>query len=262
MLKVCVLASTSKGNSTFIRVGNDSFLIDAGISARRINKELGEIGEKTEDLNGVILTHEHHDHITGIKTLSKRYDLKFWLTFDTYQKLRNKKKVGNFDADFIEVGEDFYLGKEVIISPYEIQHDAVDPVAYLVKSRTDVPLVGYLNDCGRINPFLIDGFRNVKILIIEANHSFDLLLKSSYPTMLKQRILSPKGHLSNWSAGEFITATKPQIAILSHISEENNTPEVIITEIEPYIAHYNELSKPFLVIVPYNGRSAIIKAFE
>lgn len=77
MLKVCVLASTSKGNSTFIRVGNDSFLIDAGISARRINKELSEIGEKTEDLNGVILTHEHHDHITGIKTLSHRYNLKF-----------------------------------------------------------------------------------------------------------------------------------------------------------------------------------------
>lgn len=260
LLKVCVLASTSKGNATFIRVGNDSFLIDAGISARRINKTLSEIGEKITDLKGIILTHEHHDHITGIKTLSRMFNLRFWLTFDTYQK--TKKKVGSFDADFIEVGEEFQLGDEVIITPYEIPHDAADPVAYLVKSRDGFPLVGYLNDCGRINPFLVDGFRNVKVLIIEANHSFDLILQSSYPNSLKQRILSSKGHLSNWSAAEFIVGTKPQIAVLSHLSEQNNTPEVALTEIETLIEHHNEKSKPFLVIVPYKGRSAIIKTFQ
>jgi len=260
VLKVCVLASSSKGNATFVRVGTDRFLIDAGISARRINKTLNEIGEKITDLTGIILTHEHQDHITGIKTLSRKYHLKFWVTFDTYQRIR--KKVGNFDAEFIEVGEDFRLGTEPIITPYEIQHDSVDPIAFLIKSHDGVPLVGYLNDCGRTTPFLIDGFRNVKVLIIEANHSFDLLLQSSYPSFLKQRLLSPKGHLSNWSAGEFISATMPQIAVLSHLSEENNTPENTLSEIEPMLSYRNENLIPFLVIVPYKGRSAIIKTFQ
>jgi phosphoribosyl 1,2-cyclic phosphodiesterase len=257
VLKVCVLASSSKGNATFVRLGNDRFLIDAGISARRINKTLRDIGEKTSKLNGVILTHEHHDHITGIKTLSRMYGLKFFSTFDTYQRIQ--KKVGNFDAEFIEVGEDFQLGEEALITPYEIQHDSADPVAFLIKSKDKIPLVGYLSDCGRTTPFLTDGFRNVKILIIEANHSFDLLLRSSYPNFLKQRILSPKGHLSNWSAAEFINATVPQIAILFHRSEENNSPEVSIAEIEPFLSYNNEMFKPFLVIVPSEERSAIIK---
>ncbi|MFX1286536.1 MAG: MBL fold metallo-hydrolase [Promethearchaeota archaeon] len=260
MLKVCVLASSSKGNATFVRVGTDRFLIDAGISARRINKTLSEIGEKITDLTGVILTHEHQDHITGVKTLSKKFNLKFWVTFDTYQRIR--KKIGNFDAEFIEVGEEFRPGTESVITPYEIQHDAVDPIAFIVKSCDNIPLVGYLNDCGRTTPFLVDGFRNVKVLIIEANHSFDLLLQSSYPNFLKQRLLSPKGHLSNWSAGEFISATMPQIAVLSHLSEENNTPECTLSEIEPLLTCHNENLKPFLVIVPYKGRSVIIETFN
>ncbi|MFX1537515.1 MAG: MBL fold metallo-hydrolase [Promethearchaeota archaeon] len=260
MLKVCVLASSSKGNATFVRVGHDSFLIDAGISARRINKTLREIGENTSRLNGIILSHEHQDHITGVKTLSRKYGLKFYSTFDTFQQIQ--KKVGNFDAEFFEVGEDFQLGNEVIITPYEIQHDSADPVAFLIKSRDMVPLVGYLNDCGRTTPYLIDGFRNVKVLIIEANHSFDLLLSSSYPTFLKLRILSSKGHLSNWSAAEFINATVPQIAVLSHRSEENNSPEVSLAEIESLLKYNDEIIKPFLVMVPFKTRSAIIKTYK
>ncbi|UCG01106.1 MAG: MBL fold metallo-hydrolase [Candidatus Heimdallarchaeota archaeon] len=258
MLKACVLASSSKGNATFVRIGNDRFLIDAGISARRINKTLREIGENTRSLKGVILTHEHQDHITGIKTLSHKYGLRFFSTFDTYQRIR--KQVGSFDADFIEVGEDFQVGDEAIITPYEIQHDSADPVAFLIKDRNDIPLVGYLNDCGRITPFLIDGFRNVKVLIIEANHSFDLLLRSSYPTFLKLRILSSKGHLSNWSAAEFINATVPQIAVLSHRSEENNTPGVSLSEIETLLS--DKITKPFIVIVPDKERSTIIRTLE
>ncbi|UCE14656.1 MAG: MBL fold metallo-hydrolase [Candidatus Heimdallarchaeota archaeon] len=258
MLKVCVLASTSKGNSTYVRVGKESFLIDAGLSARKISKALREIGENVNDLRGIILTHEHHDHITGIRTLSREYHKKCWLTFDTYQKIRSK--VGNIDAEFIAVGEEFHIGEEgVEIMPYEISHDASDPVAFLVKSPNGVPLVGYLNDCGRINPFLLDGFRKVKILQVESNYSFDLLLKSSYPFFLKERLLGKKGHFSNWEAAEFIASTEPQVAILSHISENCNTHEVALAEVESILAHYTGLSLPFLVMVPYNGRSVIIQ---
>ncbi|MFX0013990.1 MAG: MBL fold metallo-hydrolase [Promethearchaeota archaeon] len=260
MLKVCVLASSSKGNTTFVRVGEDRFLIDAGISARRIKKGLNEIGEKINNLKGIILTHEHNDHVVGIKALSQKFNLKFWLTYETYERIR--RKTGFFDADFIEIGEEFQLGDEAVITPYEIQHDSVDPVAFLIKTSDGVPLVGYLNDCGRITPFLVDGFRGVKILIIEANHSFDLLLRSSYPIFLKQRILSPKGHLSNWDTAKFISATRPQIAILSHLSEENNTPEITLAEIEAFLSRYDGILKPFLIVVPKKGRSPIIKTLK
>ncbi|MHA2227136.1 MAG: MBL fold metallo-hydrolase [Candidatus Hodarchaeales archaeon] len=261
MLKVCVLASTSKGNATFIRVDNDRFLIDAGLSVRKITKALKEIGERIEDLNGgVLITHEHEDHITCVKTLSQKFHLKFWLTFPTYQKI--KKKVGNIDAEFIDVGEEFIVGEGVRITPYEINHDAVDPVAYLVKSSNGIPLFGCVNDCGRVNPFLIDGFREVKVLQVEANHSFDLLLKSSYPDYLKKRILGSEGHLSNWDCAKFITMTNPKIAILSHISENNNSPETAVAEVETVLSHYNSQLMSFIVVAPYNNRSIVIKTLD
>jgi len=256
MFKLCVLASSSKGNATFVRIDNNHFLIDAGISTHRIEKSLKEIGEDITELTDVIITHEHNDHINGIKTLSKKYPCKFWMTFEVYQKIR--KKTGPIDTDFIDVGEVFHFN-EIEITPYEIIHDAINPIAFLI-SREGVPLIGYINDCGYPTPYLSDGFRDVKILIIEANHSFDLLLRSSYPDSLKHRILGSKGHLSNWYTGEFISNTIPKLVILSHISEQNNDPNAALAEIEFVLGHKENSSKPFFVIVPPNGRCALIQA--
>lgn len=258
-LRVCVLGSNSKGNATFLRIGDERYLIDAGISTKRIKKTLSEIGEDISNLDGVIITHEHIDHISGIKSLSQIYQVKFWLSFETYKKI--KKKVGNFDAEFIEVGEEFKLGKNLLIMPYEIPHDAIDPVAYLIKSVNGVPIIGYLMDCGDLNSYLIDGFRKVKILIIESNHSFDLLLQSDYPTFLKQRILGTKGHLSNWDVGRFVIETNPGIAVLAHISENNNHPGTALAEIEEVFARYmGKQSLPFIVVVNKKRRSTLIIA--
>ncbi|MFX0170700.1 MAG: MBL fold metallo-hydrolase [Candidatus Hodarchaeota archaeon] len=256
MFKLCVLESSSKGNATFIRIDETRFLIDAGISAHKIERSLKEIGENITDLTNVIITHEHNDHIKGIKTLSKRYQCKFWMTFEVYQKIR--KKTGAIDADFIDIGESIHFN-EIEIVPYEINHDAINPVAFLI-SRDRIPLIGYLNDCGFPSPFVLDGFRNVKILIVEANHSFDLLLRSSYPESLKYRILGSKGHLSNWHTGEFISITTPQIVILSHISEQNNDPSTALAEIESILEYKKNFNPPFFVIVPPNERCTLIQA--
>ncbi|MFX0150030.1 MAG: MBL fold metallo-hydrolase [Candidatus Hodarchaeota archaeon] len=256
MFKLCVLESSSKGNATYVRIDDTCFLIDAGISTRKIEHSLKEIGENIAELTNIIITHEHNDHIKGIKTLSKRFQCKFWMTFEVYQKIR--KKTGAIDADFIDIGQPFYFN-EIEIIPYEIIHDAINPVAFLI-SRKEVPLIGYINDCGFPTPFLLDGFRKVKILIVEANHSFDLLIRSSYPESLKYRILGSKGHLSNWQTGEFISITTPQIVILSHISEQNNDPNMALAEIEFILENNKNLDTPFFVIVPPNKRSALIQA--
>jgi len=255
MIKLCVLASSSKGNSTFIRMDNDTYLIDAGISVRRIERILKGINENLRDVSDVILTHEHNDHIAGVKTLGKRFSPKFWLTYETYQRIRNQ--TGAIDAEFIEVGESFNLNK-FKIEPFEISHDAVNPIALLF-SINEIPQIGYLCDCGYITPYLLDGFRNTRILIIEANHSFDLLLQSSYPYHLKHRILGSKGHLSNWHTAEFISKTKPEIVILGHISENNNTPEVALGEIDTVLGHKSNFNHPFFVIMPTNQRSVLVR---
>ncbi|MFX0212122.1 MAG: hypothetical protein ACFFDT_39480, partial [Candidatus Hodarchaeota archaeon] len=137
--------------------------------------------------------------------------------------------------------------------------DAINPVAFLI-SRNGIPLIGYIIDCGFPPPFVLDGFRNVKILIIEANHSFDILLRSSYPESLKYRILGSKGHLSNWHTGEFISITTPQIVVLSHISEHNNDPSTALAEIESILENNKNFDTPFFVIVPHSKRSALVHA--
>ncbi len=254
------MASNSKGNATFLRIGEERYLIDAGISAKRIKKTLSDIDERLEDINGVIITHEHVDHTSGIKTLSQGYKLRFWLPYETYSKI--SKKIGNFDAEFIEIGEEFQIGKELVIIPYEIPHDAVDPVAFLIKTSMGDPIVGYLLDCGNLNTFLIDGFRNVQILVIESNYSFDLLLQSEYPQFLKHRILGSKGHLSNWDVAQFIIETKPKVVVLSHLSENNNNPETAVAEIEEILLrNVSKTPMPFIVVVPPKNRSAIINTF-
>ncbi len=255
LLKVCVLAGSSKGNAIFVRINDDRILIDAGISTRKLEKLLKEIDEPDpSSLTGILITHEHQDHSKGLKTLAKKYQVKCWLTNDTYDKIRPKS--GPIDTDFIEVLEPFKIGNTDIM-PYEIQHDAVDPTAYVLTNNN--LRIGILLDCGiSSSPFLFDNFRDLDILIIEANHSFDKLLSSSYPDYLKQRILSSKGHLSNWHTAEFISMVKPKIVILSHISEQNNSPETALCEVEEYLAQTGLKEYPFFVIVEPTKRSTII----
>ena len=254
LFKLCVLAGSSKGNSIFLRIDNERFLIDAGISNLRIEKALKELKEPDpSSLTGILITHEHIDHIKGLKTLAKKYQVKCWLTYETYVKIR--PKTGPIDTEFIEIAESFSMGT-VDVLPYEIPHDAVDPVAYVITKGN--LRVGVLLDCGKTSSYLFDGFQNLDVLIIEANHSFDLLLSSPYPTSLKNRILSSDGHLSNWHAAEFVNVTKPKIAVITHISENNNSPEMVLSEIEELIAVDSENYKPFIVIVPSNGRGAVI----
>ena len=254
ILKVCVFAGSSKGNAIFIRMNDDRILIDAGISNKKLEKALKEIQEPDPSfLTGVLVTHEHLDHSKGLKTLAKKYQVKCWLTYETYERIRTKS--GPIDTEFIEIAVPFIIGNTSII-PYEIQHDAVDPTAYVLTNGTI--RIGILLDCGKTSTYLFDNFQNLDILIIEANHSFNKLINSSYPDYLKQRILSEKGHLSNWQAAEFISIVNPKLAVVTHISEENNAPEIALSEIEEIIATKGIEERPFLVIVNPKMRSALI----
>jgi phosphoribosyl 1,2-cyclic phosphodiesterase len=235
-------------------MGDERLLIDAGISLKKLKKRLKEINEPSIfDINGVLISHEHFDHTRGIKALTKKYQLKYWLTYDTYQSIRSK--TGPIDTEFIEVAESFSIGSIEII-PYEVPHDAADPIAFVLTK--DDKRIGILLDCGKTSPYLIDGFRGLDILIIESNHSFDRILASNYPEYLKKRILSSNGHLSNYHAGEFLALTQPKLAIITHLSENNNTLEQALSEVEEVFTSHKRLKKPFLVFTPSDSRSALI----
>ncbi|MHA1444184.1 MAG: MBL fold metallo-hydrolase, partial [Candidatus Hodarchaeales archaeon] len=156
LLKVCVLAGSSKGNAIFVRINDDRILIDAGISAKKLEKLLKEIHEPDPgSLTGILITHEHQDHSKGLKTLAKKYQVKCWLTYDTYTKIRSKS--GPIDTEFIEISDPFEIGNINVI-PFEIQHDAVDPTAYVLTK--DNLRIGILLDCGKSSPYLFDNFRD------------------------------------------------------------------------------------------------------
>jgi phosphoribosyl 1,2-cyclic phosphodiesterase len=210
-----------------------------------------DIGEKIENLSAILISHEHSDHIKGVKSLSRNFHHKFWISYETYQKI--VRKTGSIDAEFFDIGESFKIG-EIEIMPYEVSHDAVDPTASLISYKRK-PILGYLCDCGYPSPFLIDGFRGVEILIVEANHSMDVLLQSDYPEYLKYRILGSKGHLSNWHTAEFIAEVKPHVVFLAHISENNNDPNTALSEIDFILSHKKGFKYPFFILVPLKGRS-------
>ena len=222
-MQVSVLASGSKGNSIFVEVGGTRLLIDAGISARRIKKSLAEIDVAVEDLDGILLTHEHRDHVGGLKTLTKNYRLPIYTRADTFRSMYCA-------ADIPEeccrpIGEDFQIGG-LDIRAFNISHDAADPVGYSICKKDFKCTV--VTDLGFVSSSVQAAIDHSNMLVLEANHDPQLLRDGSYPWVLKQRILSNRGHLSNNDAAWALVRMQKQQTkvLLAHLSEENNRPEV------------------------------------
>lgn len=222
-MQVSVLASGSKGNSIFVEAGDTRILVDAGISARRIKKALGDINVSIEDLNGILITHEHRDHIGGLKTLTKNYHVPIYTREDTFQSMYC---VGDIAIDcFHAIGEDFKVGN-LNIRAFNISHDAADPVGYSICQKDQKCTI--VTDLGFVSSSVQAAIDHSNLLVLEANHDLQLLKDGTYPWSLKQRILSNRGHLSNSDAAwALVRMQKEQTGvILAHLSEENNRPEV------------------------------------
>jgi phosphoribosyl 1,2-cyclic phosphodiesterase len=222
-MQVSVLASGSKGNSTFVEMDGMRVLIDAGISARRIKKSLDEINVNVADLDGIFLTHEHRDHISGLTTLSKQYHLPIFTRKDTFQSMYC---VDTIPAEcFNEVGDVMRLGS-LVIGAFNISHDAADPVGYTLQGSEGKCTVA--TDLGFVTSSVQTAIDNSDVLVLEANHDPEILKNGSYPWGLKQRILSNRGHLSNSDAAWALVRMKKNHTrvFLAHLSAENNRPEL------------------------------------
>jgi phosphoribosyl 1,2-cyclic phosphodiesterase len=224
-LRVYVLGSGSKGNCTYIESPETRILIDAGLSARELERRLRHIGRTPESLDGVLISHEHSDHIQGVGALARRYKLAVYANFGTWQRAQHVVGV-------VENLQQFYTGspfalKDLVIDPFSLPHDANDPVAFRVSWRRRTMAI--VTDLGYPSQLVRERMKGCHLLVLEANHDGAMLKSGPYPWPLKQRIGGKSGHLSNLQSSELLRDVlhgELEHVVLAHLSEINNLPEL------------------------------------
>ena len=232
-MKVCILASGSKGNCTYVETKTHKVLIDLGTSSLACEKKLKEIGVDPSNIDSILITHSHVDHISGIRVFVKKYNPNIYTT----KKIYNEIKEIVMNANVIFLNESFNLD-ELNIDYFKTSHDTDDSVGYILEENGK-SLV-YVTDTGYINLKYLPKLRNKEIYIMESNHDVEMLLDGSYPHNIKQRILGDRGHLSNKDSAYYfskLVGDKTHLLFLAHLSHENNTEELAIK------AYKEELSK-------------------
>ena len=221
------LFSGSSGNSTYISSGDTRILVDAGVSGAKIKAELAKAGGDAAALTGILITHDHTDHIAGAGVLSRKFDLPIFATEGTWRIM--EQKIGAIalkNVRIIEPGQDFYLG-EANVLPFSTPHDAAGPVGYTIQMGG--AQVSIATDMGYMTKSTYAAIKDSDLVLLESNYDEDMLKAGPYPYELKKRILSRKGHLSNDDAAKtcwkLIEAGVKNI-ILGHLSKDNNFPEL------------------------------------
>lgn len=234
---ICSLASGSSGNCYIVKARSTVLLIDAGISARRIQRGLARVGLAVEDVDGVLLTHEHSDHVCGLATLTKRNDVTLYANEGTYRGIGLAE--GMHSHRSFRTGEQFEIG-DVTVRTFGVSHDAADPVGFSILYGERC--ITIITDTGIVDGSLLGEIRASDILVLESNHEESLLRIGRYPAFLKRRIASDVGHLSNKAAAQALASAmhldgqsgngKPKRVLLAHLSQSNNLPELALITME------------------------------
>ena len=228
-MELCSIASGSSGNCIFIGGEHTRLLVDAGISKKRIVDGLEGADISTGDLDGILITHEHADHICGLGVLSRALHLPIYATRGTIRGIRAMGSLGEIDQELfheISADVDFAVG-DLTVHPFHISHDANDPVAYRVTDGTRTAAVA--TDMGTYDAYTVENLQGVNGMVLESNHDIRMLEAGPYPYPLKQRVAGVYGHLSNeWSGrllSEILHDDIKQV-FLGHLSAQNNIAEL------------------------------------
>lgn len=228
-MKVCSIASGSSGNCIYIGDGKHHILIDAGISRKRIVDGLRSLHVMPEELDGILVTHEHVDHMKGIPMMAKMFGMPVFATGGTLDELCYKDKNEDIRKEHlyqVYADEPFVIG-DFRITPFSMSHDAAEPVCYTVE--TAGKKLGMATDLGIYDDYTVGHLSGSDCLILEANHDISMLEAGKYPYPLKRRILGRRGHLSNEEAGQLLCRLyhkKLKHVFLAHLSKENNYPRL------------------------------------
>ena len=229
MMELCSIASGSSGNCIYAGTDHVHLLVDTGISKKKIEIGLSEIGLKPDEIDGILITHEHSDHVKGLGVMSRKYGIPIYATPGTIRAIEYEGKLGEIDHSLfhpIVPETDFSIG-EMTIHAIHTSHDAAEPVAYIMKNENRS--VGVITDLGKYDHSLVDKLQNIDVLLLEANHDVNMLQVGVYPYYLKQRILGDKGHLSNETCGQLLGEVlhdDMKKVLLGHLSKDNNYPQL------------------------------------
>jgi phosphoribosyl 1,2-cyclic phosphodiesterase len=231
------LRSGSSGNATFVRTPSARLAVDVGLSGRRFADALESIGEHADDIDAILLTHEHADHCSGLGVVMRRHRIPLYVTRWTYREV--KGMLGRVDESlihFIEAGTPFAV-RDTVITPFSTPHDAIDPLGFRI--HTDDGDIGIATDLGYFSDDVRAALSGCKIVHLEANFDPEMLETGSYPRHLKRRIASREGHLSNFDAGAAavdLLRHGTEAFALSHLSEENNRPYLALSTVMDTLA--------------------------
>lgn len=231
-MKICTIASSSSGNCTLVMDGTENILIDAGVSMRRIVSGLCAAGTEPEKLTAVLVTHEHSDHINGLPMLLKYYGTPVYTTHGTAAGIYTvcpdaRRYITEFSA-----GDGFALGG-LHVQSFPTPHDTPESVGFRLTDGKKTFVLA--TDTGHLTDAMLEAASGADAAVIEANHDVDMLKFGRYPTFLKRRILSDRGHMSNKVCGSFaqsLVRSGTKTVILAHLSKENNTPLLARTAVE------------------------------
>ena len=251
------LASGSKANSTFVEYEHTKILIDVGLTEKELIKRLESVDRDINDINAICITHEHSDHIKGLKTIAKKYNVDVYV----HEKLARENFFleMNIKPEKLHTFCDlkFFIG-DIEIQPFDISHDAVSPVGFTMNVKNSLSKFGIMTDTGVALDGALECLKGAKIVFLESNYDEEMLINGFYPPIVKERILSDHGHLSNVQSLEvakilFETGTK--CFVLSHISQNNNTPEIAFSNYVNYFSGQGKvLDKDVFIRLSYQDK--------
>jgi len=224
-----ILGSGSKGNSCLVQTGRALFLIDNGFSGKELLRRLAAIEVQPGDINGIIVSHEHTDHVKGVGVFARKFHTPVYINKETY--LPARKKLQHTEVRYFHTGANIEYG-DLVVETFSLSHDAGDPVGFVFSRKPEngerVRKLGYVTDLGEVSSLVESRLADVATLILEANHDEGMLRNGPYPWHLKQRIRGRKGHLSNEAAADLISRVVRRNGLravtLAHLSEKNNEP--------------------------------------
>lgn len=246
-MRFCPIASGSSGNCIYIGSETTHLLVDVGISGKKATEGLATLDLDTSMIDGILITHEHSDHIKGLGVLARKLEVPIYATEPTRDYILRSGELGRIDPELfsiIQPDKKIYI-KDIAVKPFRISHDAACPVGY--RFDYGYTSAAVVTDLGCYDDYIVGNLNNLDVLMLEANHDINMLQVGPYPYYLKKRILSNHGHLSNESAGQLLSKLlhdNIKRVYLGHLSKENNIPELAYEAVKMEIT---------LSEAPYNG---------
>lgn len=246
-MRLCSIASGSSGNCIYVGSDSTHLLVDTGISKKRIEESLAELEVKGEELNGILITHEHSDHIQGLGVFCRKYEVPIYATKGTIAGICACKTLGKMpEGLFREISSDEIFGVgDLTIKPFVISHDANEPTGFRIENAEKA--IAIATDLGVYDDYIVENLKGLDAVVLEANHDVHMVEVGPYPYPLKRRVLGEYGHLSNELSGRLLCSIlhdNMKHIVLGHLSQENNFPELAYETVKLEVTMSN---------TPYDG---------